>query len=510
MDAVNDIPLHPLERNAETDICIVGAGISGLTTAYELARAGKRVIVLDDGQVGGGETCRTTAHIVNALDDRYMDLERFHGHRGAQLAAESHTAAIARIESIVNEEEIACHFERLSGYLFLSNGEKESLLDDELAAVHRAGLKEVRKLPRAPVDSFDTGPCLEFPDQAQFHPLFYLRGLLQAVEEAGGIVHTGTHVSAIRGGSDAVVETSEGQRVRCEAIVVATNAPVNDNVAIYSKQAPYRTYVIGARAPKPMMTVLLWDTGPYSRGRPAPYHYVRMNGEFLITGGEDHRTGEADDAELRFSRLERWTRERFPITHIDYRWSGQVLEPADGLAMIGRKPFDEDNVFIVTADSGNGMTHGTIAGMLLTDLILGRENEWAEIYNPSRFRVAAAKEFLKENIDVVRELIDYLTPGEIKEAENIAPGNGGVIREGARKIALYRDEKGALQAFSAVCPHKGCIVSWNSLEKSFDCPCHGSRFTAEGKVVNGPSIADLKETSSRVSLASHDARHSHQ
>jgi glycine/D-amino acid oxidase-like deaminating enzyme/nitrite reductase/ring-hydroxylating ferredoxin subunit len=505
--ATADVPEGlQLGADVRADVVIVGAGIAGLTTAYLLTKEGKRVVVLDDGNVAGGETCRTTAHLSNALDDRYYELERLHGEAGARLAAESHTAAIDRIEAIVNAEKIDCDFARVDGYLFVPPGDDPAQLGDELKAAHRAGLAEVEHVERAPVDSFDTGAALRFPRQGQFHILKYLSGVAEAVRRGGGEIYTGTHANKIEGGKDeARVETSEGASVTANAVVVATNSPVNDLVAIHTKQAPYRTFVVGARVPRGSVPeILLWDT-------PDPYHYVRVqrgdDGEtesggydVLIVGGEDHKTGQADDAEARFARLEAWTRERFPqVESFEFHWSGQVLEPVDGLAFIGRNPLDSDNVYIATGDSGQGMTHGTIAGILLTDLILGRENKWAELYDPSRkpLSLSAAKDFATENLNVVAQYTDHVTPGEVSDVSEIKAGDGAIIRRGLTKVACYRDESGALHERSAICSHLGCVVQWNSTEKSWDCPCHGSRFhRTDGHVVNGPAIIALAEADS--------------
>jgi glycine/D-amino acid oxidase-like deaminating enzyme/nitrite reductase/ring-hydroxylating ferredoxin subunit len=482
-----------LAADASADVCIVGAGIAGMTTAYLLAREGLSVIVLDDGPIGGGMTGRTTAHLVNALDDRYFDLESYHGEKGARLAAESHTAAIDKVEAIVREEGIECEFERLDGYLFTPPDESKEVLERELKATHRAGITGTELVARAPLDSYDTGQALRFPDQGQFHPLKYLAGLAHAIRKHGGRIHTNTHASVIEGGESARVETENGAVVTARNIVVATNTPVNDLVAIHTKQAPYITYVIGARVPRGSITrALYWDT-------PDPYHYLRLESasdgqahDLLIVGGEDHKTGQADDFEERYRRLEDWTRERFPMAEaIEYRWSGQVLEPVDGMAFIGQNPLDADNVFIATGDSGNGMTHGTIAGILLTDLIQGRENEWATLYDPSRKTLRAIKEFAKENLNVAVQYTDYVTPGEVDSADEISNGEGAIIRHGLKKVAAYRDEAGQLHERSAVCTHLGCIVDWNTTEKTWDCPCHGSRFDALGHVVMGPANSDL-------------------
>lgn len=480
-----------LEVDEAADVVIVGAGIAGITTAYLLARAGKSVVVVDDGPVGGGMTGRTTAHLVTALDDRYFELERLHGEKGARLAAESHRAAIDQVEQIVEQEEIDCEFERVDGYLFVPPGESKQILDRELEAARRAGLTDLEIVERAPIEEYDTGKALRFPRQAQFHPLKYLSGLAAAIKREGGRIYTHTHAAKIEGGDEAHIETSEGRRVSADAVVVATNTPVNDRFAIHTKQAAYLTYVIGARVPRGSVTrALFWDT-------PDPYHYVRIQSledgdDLLISGGEDHKSGQKDDANVRFAALERWTRTRFPmIEKIEYRWSGEVMEPVDGLAFIGRNPLDDDNVFIATGDSGNGMTHGTIAGMLISDLITHRENEWATLYDPSRKTLRALGEFAKENINVAEQYADLVTPGEIESIDDIPVDSGRVVRRGLKKIAVYKDEKGETHSLSAVCRHLGCIVDWNSLEKTWDCPCHGSRFDKQGKVIMGPANSDL-------------------
>jgi glycine/D-amino acid oxidase-like deaminating enzyme/nitrite reductase/ring-hydroxylating ferredoxin subunit len=481
-----------LEGNAKADVCVIGAGITGLTTAYLIARAGRRVIVLEDGRIGSGETSRTTAHLVTALDDRYSELARLHGDEGARLAAESHAAAIDQIEKIVAEERIECDFVRLDGYLFVPPGDAVSILDEELAAARNAGVAGVTKIDRAPLPSFDTGPCLRFPRQAQFHPLKYLASLAKAFEARGGRICTGTHAKQITGGRDASVRTTGGAAVSAGSIVVATNTPVNDIVTIHTKQAAYRTFVVGLPvAAGSVPRALYWDT-------PDPYHYVRLAGrddrgaEILIVGGEDHKTGQADDAEQRFSRLEAWARERFPISGPRaHAWSGQIMEPVDSLAFIGRNPGDADNVFIATGDSGNGMTHGTIAGMLITDLILGKKNPWASLYDPSRITIKAVPDFAKENLNVAAQYADLVTGGEIASVEQLPRDSGAIMRRGIQKVAVYRDAQGVVHERSAVCTHLGCIVQWNHTEKTWDCPCHGSRFAPLGEVLNGPAIKGL-------------------
>jgi Rieske Fe-S protein len=291
--------------------------------------------------------------------------------------------------------------------------------------------------------------------------------------------------------------------VTASAVAVCTNASITDMVHTHTKQAPYRTFVIAAVVPRGSVTPgLYWDT-------PDPYHYVRLQPldephpgvlkgdilyDALIVGGEDYKTGHKDDAEARWRRLEQWTREHWPVAgEVIYRWSGQVLEPNDYVAFIGRNPDGARNVYMASGDSGQGMTHGTIAGMLLTDLVMGRENPWAEIYDPGRVTIStdSIKEFAKENVDVAMQYVkDYLAPDRVDE-QDIPFGEGRVVRHGVHKVAVYKDESGTLHHLSAACTHMKCIVEWNSAEKSWDCPCHGSRFDAYGKVLNGPAISAL-------------------
>ena len=333
-----------LEADLQSEVCIVGAGIAGLSTAYCLLREGKSVVVLDDGPIGGGQTQRTTAHLANAIDDRYVEIERMHGLEGSRIAAQSHRAAIDKIESIIASERIDCEFQRLDGYLFNPPGQSADSLDRELEAAHRAGLTRVERLPRAPLSNFDTGPCLRFPSQGQFHPTRYLRGLMRAITQMRGNIFTQTHVKGMEsteGGRRAKVTTSTGYVVDCSAVVVATNTPINDMVTIHTKQAPYMSYVVALPVPRGSVArALYWDTMD-------PYHYVRLQAgetpdeELLIVGGEDHKTGQADDAEARYTNLEAWARLRFPVTLPPrYKWSGQVMETIDGLAFIGHNPLD--------------------------------------------------------------------------------------------------------------------------------------------------------------------------
>ncbi|WP_205504397.1 FAD-dependent oxidoreductase [Rufibacter psychrotolerans] len=490
---------QPLAANVTADVCVVGAGISGLTTAYLLAKEGRKVVVLEAGEICGGETSRTTAHLSWALDDRYSTLIKVFGKAQALLAYESHREAIHRIEQIIRDEKIQCDFEWLPGYLFLGATDSEDQLDQELAACRELGITDVVKLKQCPVPTVSSGPCLMFPNQAQFHPVKYLAALSRYILDHGGDIYTNSHVKEFDTGLVHRATTNAGFSVACNHLAVCTNTPVNDKVTMHTKQAPYRTYVIGARVPKGAVpTALYWDDSD-------PYHYVRvgtvageeeLDSEILIVGGEDHKTGQSHGQEAeRFTCLEEWTRKKFPMAQdVVFRWSGQVMEPVDFMGFIGRNPGDSKHVYIATGDSGHGMTHGTIAGILLTDLICGRTNAWEALYDPGRvtFATDSAKEFLKENLNVAGQYLDWVKPAEKEEAV-IAPGTGAVVQKGLAKVAVYCDAQGQRHECSAVCTHLGCIVQWNDLENSWDCPCHGSRFDPFGKVVAGPAIKDLEK-----------------
>lgn len=502
----SSVPLafQPLKKNTNTDVLIIGGGIAGLTTAYCLAKAGKSVILVEDGYIGSGESGRTTGHATCALDDRYYSLEKMHGREKTAQIAASHMKAIAFICDTVRNESIDCNFRKVDGYLFLHPTDSKENLEREYEAARRAGVV-AEMLQTIPGIAAEEGKwCIRFREQGQFHIMKYLKGLADAVIKMGGEIYTQTHATKI----DYHGATANGFDIKANHIVVATNSPVNDIVTMHTKQYPYRTYVIAAKVRKETLPYSLWwDTGDQdSKWLPKPFHYVRLeefDGQYdlLIAGGEDHKTGQADDEHIpeedRYNKLTDWARKRFPaMEEIVYKWSGQVLEPLDSLAFIGKNPGDE-NIYIVTGDSGNGITHGTLGGIIVTDLIRNRRNDWAGIYDPSRITLNTAGDYLHEAANMAAQYGDWLEKEEVESMAQIKAGEGAIVDAGMKKIAVYRDEEQKLHAFSAVCPHLGCVLRWNSDERSFDCPCHGSRFTKEGKVINGPAQSNLKKVTIR-------------
>ncbi|TPG33978.1 FAD-dependent oxidoreductase [Flavobacterium pectinovorum] len=500
IDSTAIIAFDKPNRNIETDVLIIGGGIAGLTTAYKLLKAGKKVTLVEDGFIGSGETGRTTAHLTAALDDRYYFLEDTFGREAAKLAAESHTAAIDEIEKNVSDLNIDCNFKRVNGYLFLHPSDDEKNLQKEFKATQNAGLN-TGLLDHIPaIMNGDKLNCLAFYNQAQFHILHYLQGLAQGIVALGGQIFTEARADKI---------TKDGAVVNdfafsAKDIVVATNSPVNDTLTMHTKQFAYRTYVIAGKVPKGKLPYSLWwDTGDAdSKWVSQPYHYVRLESfdeqyDLLISGGEDHKTGQADEEGIsesqRYERLETWTRNYFPMLEdITYKWSGQVMEPVDSLGFMGKNPGD-DNIYIITGDSGNGMTHATIGAMIISDSILGFKNKWEDLYNPSRITLKTAIDFAKEAGNMAAQYLDWIAASDLKNVAELTTGEGGILSSGLKKIAVYRDYDNSLRAFSAVCPHLGCIVNWNNDEKSFDCPCHGSRFSCDGVVTNGPAKTNLSQ-----------------
>lgn len=491
MEHAAEISSAALTADQQTDVVVIGSGIAGLSIAYELGRLGQTVIVLDRGNIGRGMTARTTAHLASELDDYYYKLLDMRGLDETCSYYESQAAAISRVEAIQKEEGIDCDFRRLNGYLFPVVGSDLEILEKELEACHRIGFTGVAWADRDRLDTALGGRCLRFPEQARFHPLKYVQGLARCIMRDRGrlFAHTAV-VSVEEEGEGVVVKTGGGNVVRARSAIVATNSPINDLVAIHTKQAPYRTYAIAGRISRGSVEdALYWDMLD-------PYHYVRLQpgeGEhdWLIVGGEDHKTGQANDQIERIANLGAWARRRFPeMAEPEFSWSGQVLEPVDYAAYMGRNPGNK-RIFVMTGDSGQGFTNGVAGSLILRDLVLGRDNDWVDAYAPNRLSASAIGEYVSENATMPASLAEHLTAGEVSSADELKPGEGALVRQGLKKIAAYRDERGELHLLSATCTHVGCVVHWNGFESCWDCPCHGSQFSVDGEALNGPAVRPL-------------------
>lgn len=493
--------LKPLEADAEADVLVIGAGIMGLTSAYELARQGRQVMVVDRGRFGRGMTARTTAHLSFELDDYFHELIKAFDLDHGRRWYESQAAGVDLLERIVREEEIACDFARVDGVLAAAAPDDVPYLRKELEAARSVGFSDAEWLEPGVLRQAPHG-AVRFPRQARFHPLKFMNGLVQALARRGAVLHDQTDVLSLEdSGRTVLARTGAGHTVRASQVLVATNSPFHLRVPIHTKQAPYRTYAIAARVPKGAVPdLLLWDTVEPG------YHYVRLQpGEtedMLIVGGEDHKSGTRDDGAARIAALETWARERYPqMGGLGYAWSGQVYEPADYVGFIGRSP-QHERVYLASGDSGQGITTGAAAALILSDLMNGRDNPWAGLYEPGRQMHRSLGEYVRENLEAAKHWLELVGPGEVRSAEQIPPGEGAILKHHGKPLAVYRDEAGQVHARSAVCTHAGCVVHWNSYEGCWDCPCHGSQFSPDGQVLNGPAakplaVAGLDETAPR-------------
>ena len=480
----------PLAGDLPTEVLVIGAGIAGLSCAYELVRSGHQVTVVDRGALGGGMTARTSAHLAFELDDFFEELRSLRGEDACRQYYESQCAAVDRIEEICREEAIDCDFARIDGYFVPAEEKDVDYLQKELDAARAAGFADAEWVAAGP-GFWGSGPALRFPRQGRFHPLKYLDGLVRSLERHGAALYPETPIVGLEekdGRVNAV--TGAGRTIRAAQVVVATNSPFHLRIPIHTKQAPYRTYVIAGPVPKGAAPdALIWDTL-----EPA-YHYVRIQpgaeADTLIVGGEDHKTGEADDMDERLGRLEAWTRERFPeLGPIGHKWSGQVFEPSDYAPFLGRSP-GHDNVYLITGDSGEGLTTGVAGALMIRELIDEGGSRWSGVYDPDRLMLRGAVEFVKENADAARHWAAHLGSAEVGSLDAIPPGEGGLVKLDGKMTAAYRTGDGDLKLLSASCTHMGCVVRWNRFERCWDCPCHGSHFSVDGEPLQGPAFKPL-------------------
>jgi len=473
-----------LARDIQVDVVIVGAGITGITAAMFLQRAGKRVAIVEGRRVLEGETGHTTAHLATALDSRYATLRRDFGERSARLAYESSRAAIDQIAAFVKELSIDCGFASATGYLYTEREESLRDLHVEFEAARALGIpvSVTREVPLP----FPTIAGLRFDDQAQIYPLRYLGPMLDLLVEHGCQVFEDTPVTAFEDGTPCTVSTAAGT-VTAGSVILATNAPLN-LLFLQTKLAHYRSYVAAFPHERRSDNLLFWDTEN-------PYHYTRSatveGTPYLLVGGEDHKTGQNDDTDASFARLIEYARVHFNVGSPSFRWSGQIVEPVDGLPYIGRNSASK-NVYVATGYGGNGMTFGTIAGMLLSDLVLERGSPYSDLYDPTRIKpLVSAGKYLEENVDFPSHLIGDRVAAWSASLADLEPGDGKVVTVSGEPVAVYRDAAGTTRGLSPVCTHLGCHVKFNRAEQSWDCPCHGSRFDLDGRVVNGPALTAL-------------------
>lgn len=481
-------PRHKrLEGEIRVDVAVVGGGITGVTAAYLLKQAGRSVALVESRRVGKGESGKTTAHLTEVLDERYQRLLGKFGVKGARLINESQREALERIAGLTERLRIRCDFERVPGYLFTEYAESVEEIEAEAEACRRLGIAAALT-DEVPLP-FAVKRALRFDNQAQFHPRAYLLALAATIPGDGSEIFEDSHVLDVSEEDRCHVVTADGV-VNADYVIVAAHVPVFNKVLLHTKLAAYRSYVIGGLVDRAPVSALFWDTDE-------PYHYIRTHrvhdGNYvMLVGGEDHRVGQEEDTRAPFERLERYTHVRFGPVPIEFRWSGQIIRPADGLAYIGRNALSE-RIFVATGYAGQGMTTGTLAGMILSDLVRGEENRYATLYDATRLKpLASARGLIRENVDFPAHLVADRLHRHDDPVTELPSGEGAVLSVSGQRLAVYRNHAGEFSALSPVCTHLGCLVHWNSTEKSWDCPCHGSRFDPTGRVLNGPAVAALQ------------------
>jgi len=487
------MPRYPrLKKSASFDVVVIGGGITGLSAAYFLKEAGKKVCLLERGHIGSGDTACTTAHLTYVTDIRFAQLVKVFGEARARTYWQGGATAIDAIETIANEHDIKCQFCRVPGFLHASlhgNKAEAKQLADEADLAHKLGF-DARFVETAPLVN---RPGILFSNQAKFHPMAYLAGLAKAVHGGGSVISEQTEVKEVE--ADPLRIKCDDLEIQCDYLVIATHVPMMGISGLVSatllqtKLYPYSTYAIGAAIPRGRVAEMsLWDTSD-------PYYYLRIDrgtkNDYVIFGGGDHKSGQLGDNNAPFQDLKKTLKEILPEAQVDLRWSGQVIETNDGLPFIGETA---ERQFVATGFSGNGMTLGTLSGMMARDAVLKRENPWQKLFAVDRKKIRGGTwEYLTENVDYpYYYLKDRLAPAETTATRSVQRGSAKVVKIDGQRVACSRDSAGKLTSVSAVCTHMGCIVHWNGAEQSWDCPCHGSRFSPDGAVLAGPAETPLE------------------
>lgn len=479
----------PLEGDLLVDVAVIGGGITGITAALFLKQEGKTVALLEGKRVVRGATGYTTGKLTAGHGAVYTDLEKNFGAEGARIYAESNQAAVRRVAQLVEEHGIDCDFEPRANYVYAGSNQEVAALNAEFEVEKRAGLP-VELVQETPLPYW-VAAAIRLDDQAQFHPRKYLLALAELIPGEGSHVFEETMATDVENGDPCVVETSRGT-IRARDVIIATQLPFEDSGLFFAKAHPHRSYAVAApldeaKAPDGMFI----NSGTPTRS----VRTIRDGGRILIqAGGEGHKPGEEDDTSARYQVLEEFLSESWPDAGpVEYRWSTQDYMSVDRVPYIGRLRRTSEHVYTATGYSKWGMSSGTLAGMLLTDRILGRANPWAELYESKRITPKASfKRFLSGNAGAARHLVVDRFKATDAELDSIEPGEGAIVRAGGRKRAAYRDEAGAMHLLSPACTHLGCLVAWNPAERSWDCPCHGSRYSGEGDVIQGPAVKPLR------------------
>lgn len=477
-----------LQGDLEVDVAIVGGGITGISTAYALAKAGKRVAVLEALKVGSGTTGSSTGNLYAPIGQHLYNVQSKHNEETLQAVVASRNAAVDFIAQRVQEYGIDCEFERVPWCLFSEPGnDMTDQVERERKAAEKAGLPVTDQAPAG--FQFKVGSITNIANQAQFNPLKYTQGLAAAIAGNNCQIFEGTKVTNVEDGEPCIVHTEWG-KVTARHVIMATHSP-KGVYAVHTAMEPYREYAMAVRLKGNVPAGgIYWHVQQLQHYSIRPYS--NEQGNFLLVLGESHKVGHKEHNEEAFQKLEQYLTARFEVDHIVYKWAAQNYTAADLLPFIGTSPA-QNYTYIATGFAADGLTWGTLAAMIIRDAIVGTENQWAKYFDPKRFTpIASAPNFIKENIDVAFYLAkDYLFYGQADQLKDIKAGEGKTIEIENEKLAAYRDETGKLHVVSSVCTHIGCIVHFNNAEKSWDCPCHGSRFSVDGEVLEGPAYRNL-------------------
>lgn len=482
LDVVEMPAFAPLDQDIECDVAVVGAGITGLTLAHALAQAGKRVVVLERHGVAAGTTGHTTAHLTTMIDTDYADIMETHGQDVAREIASGMCAAIDHMEQTAATLGARDAFARVLGYYVAETEEGREEVARSYHAICEIGLSAEARLPAMPFPMVD-GFCLH--DQGRLHASRYIAALATAVRAAGGRVYTHTAVLDTSDGEPCVVHTDRGT-VRATDVVLATHTPIGVS-PLHTVVFPYRSYVMAAIVEEQVPDVLVWNTNE-------PYEYIRKQsmpgGDRLIVGGADHKTGQGDPR-ASYDRLESYLRQHFTVREVTHRWSAQFYDPADGLPIVGPAPLKE-HVHVATGFSGDGITLGTLAALMLRDQLLERAHPLASMLKPARFHFGGVGKVVKENLDVALHWIgDRLRGKDVADAADVLPGEAAILQRHGKQVGLYRDVDGQAHEVDVTCTHMKCKLHWNPAEATWDCPCHGGRFDIHGAPLEGPPTRPL-------------------
>ena len=480
----------PVPSTVRVDVAIVGGGIAGLSTAYELKRRGKTVAVIEAHRIAASVTGYTTAKITSLHTTIYSELLDSFGEDKARLYGESQQAGLERIATLVDTLGIDCEFSRQDAYTYVREESEVQSVRDEAETASRLGLP-ASFVTESPLP-FPIAGAVRFTDQAQFHPRQYLLALAEQIVGDGSHVFEGSRMKGLDEGEPNRVVCETGE-VLADEVVIATHYPVLDRGLMFARLEPHRDVVVAGLLPEGQDL-----HGMYISTEPAT-HSVRVSphpdGQLVIVGGEPWKTGKEEDVQARYDKLGSWMQETFGVTEIRYRWSTQDNTSVDGVPYIGVLHPGAEHAWVACGFRGWGMTNGALSGLLLADRITGVESPWADLYDPTRVKpLASAKDFAKMQVDAVKGLVvDAVKPPQVESVDQIERGDGAIARVNGEKAAVYRDEDGQLHCLSARCTHMGCIVAFNNAEKSWDCPCHGSRFDHQGAVLQGPANRPLEK-----------------